>query len=117
MPSTPRSNPYKSNLQSHDTWNEGYDAAGQNRRLRQEESPYVHDCVYCTHRTKQQYNLKVMFTIEDLTGTPSLDARGLAEQLAEALPKEWWQDSNMAEWGTVAIVPLDRNGKPTRRHE
>jgi hypothetical protein len=39
-----------------------------------------------------------------------LDATELAEQLAEALPKEWWQDSNMADWGTVAIYPLDNNG-------
>jgi hypothetical protein len=97
--------------EARDAWNEGYDAALYNDTSGG-DSPYVHDeCDDCMHRRKQQYNLKVMFTIEDTTGTPSLDATELAEQLAEALPKEWWQDSNMAEWGTVAIHPLDSDGK------
>ena len=73
------------------------------------------ECEDCSHYKKQTYTLKVMFTIEDTAGDKSLDSSELAQQLADILPKEWWQDSNMAEWGTVAIHPLDRNGKPTRR--
>ena len=68
------------------------------------------ECDDCTHRSKQHYSLKVMFRIEDVAGSRSLTASGLAEQLAEALPREWWQDSNVAEWGTVSIYPLSEDG-------
>jgi hypothetical protein len=107
-----KSNPYEGEkvgmFRAVDAWNEGYTAALFNHSSDESDSPYLHgECDDCTHRRKQQYNLKVMFTIEDTIGAPSLDAKGLAEQLADALPREWWQDSNMAEWGTVAIYPLD----------
>ena len=79
-------------------------------------SERVHpECEDCNHIPKQQYSLSVRFLIEDEGGTPSLDARELAEQLASALPREWWQDSNMAEWGTIGIYPLDDDGKLVRR--
>jgi hypothetical protein len=115
-----RYNPYVAGTiqTSVDAWNEGYEAAEFNADIEKEDddeggdtsSPYRHACDDCTHRVKEQYNLKVMFTIEDIAGNRSLSATQLAEQLAEALPKEWWQDSNMADWGTVAIYPLDNNG-------
>jgi hypothetical protein len=105
-----RSNPHRVGSQSSEAWRDGYMAYQHNLSLDNKENPseYEHpDCETCEHHRKQHYDLKVMFTIEDLAGTPSLDAKGLAEQLAEALPREWWQDSNMADWGTVAIYPLD----------
>ena len=70
------------------------------------------ECEDCTHQTKQQYPLKVMFLIEDTAGARSLTSRELANQLADVLPREWWQDSNVAEWGTVAIYPLSKDGNP-----
>jgi hypothetical protein len=68
------------------------------------------ECDDCTHVEKQQYPLKVMFWIEDTAGARSLDSRELANQLADALPREWWQDRNMAEWGTISIMPLNEEG-------
>jgi hypothetical protein len=101
-----RSNPHRVGSQSNEAWRAGYTAYQFN--LENSDSTMQHpDCEDCGHYRKQTYNLKVMFTIEDTIGAPSLDAKGLAEQLADALPREWWQDSNMAEWGTVAIYPLD----------
>ena len=107
-----RSNPHRFGSQSRESWEAGYLAYRYNQELENKGSALEHpDCEDCEHSRKQQYNLKVMFTIEDLAGTPSLDAKGLVEQLTETLPKEWWQDSNVADWGTVAIYPLNNDGQ------
>jgi hypothetical protein len=111
-----RTNPFRDKIanrgyERYADWKDGYQAAGFNKELEQRENHYQHgECLDCTHVNKHQYNLKVMFTIEDPVGTYSLTSKMLAEQLADALPKEWWQDSNVAEWGTVAIYPLDEDG-------
>ena len=108
-----RGNPHRVGSQSSEAWQEGYEAEQFIKALDNKESEYQHpDCEDCSHINKHQYNLKVMFTIEDPVGTVSLSASNLAQQLAEALPHEWWQDSNVAEWGTVAIYPLDKDGNP-----
>jgi hypothetical protein len=90
----------------------GRDAAQYNREMSNQEGQVEHpDCEDCSHINKWQYNLKLMFTIEDPIGITSLNAAQLAEQLADALPREWWQDSNVADWGTVAIFPLKEDGE------
>ena len=114
MSSKRRSNPYMSDdLGIIDAWEYGYEAAQYNRELDNKEGSYEHpECDDCSHVNKHQYNLKVMFTIEDEKGQLPMSSKQLAEQLADALPKEWWQDSNVATWGTVAIIPLTRHGIP-----
>jgi hypothetical protein len=96
----------------HKAFQEGYAAYRHNLECDAEEEGLQHPvCEDCTHRTKQQYTLKVAFRIEDVAGSRSLTSVQLCEQLAEALPKEWWQDSNVAEWGTISISPLNDDGQ------
>jgi hypothetical protein len=108
-------NPYPQYQQAdeHKAFQKGYAAYRHNLEVDAEEEGLQHPvCEDCTHRTKQQYTLKVAFRIEDVAGERSLTPKELAFQLSEILPREWWQDSNVAEWGTIEIVPLTKEGNP-----
>ena len=115
MGSKRRNNPYRTDAEADlgGAWNSGYIAAQYNKILDNAEAEVQHpDCDYCVHNKKERYNLKVMFVLEQpVNGIEEhIDASILVEQLADALPKEWWVGANVAEWGTVAIHPLNDDG-------
>jgi hypothetical protein len=110
-----RNNPHSKSAggtqQARRTWNAGYEAAVYNRELEGSEGAVQHpECDSCNHVNRRQYNLKVMFTLEEPVTALPLSSAQLAEQIADALPKEWWIGNNVAEWGTVAIFPLTKHG-------
>ncbi len=109
------SNPFNPTKQTmaHSAWREGYATHRSevaNLRAQQiKEIGYAHpECDDCTDVIIRQTNVKVMFQLMYTGLEPT--STDIVHGLREALPEEWWADHVQADWGLIALFPLNDAG-------